>query len=132
MKIAIIGTGISGLSIANILKSKHEVVLFEREHKVGGLIKCERINDCLFHKVGGHVFNSKREDVLDWFWSFFDRENEFVKAVRNARIFLNNRVIKYPIENNIYTFEKDVIAKIIKELLDLQKNALVLPSQYRN
>ena len=41
---------------------------------MGGLIKCERVNDCLFHKVGGHVFNARNQKVLDWFWSRFDKE----------------------------------------------------------
>ncbi|HEX8461751.1 MAG TPA: NAD(P)-binding protein [Segetibacter sp.] len=132
MKIAIVGTGISGLSIANLLKENHEVVLFERESRAGGLIKCERVNDCLFHRVGGHVFNSKRKDILDWFWSFFDQENEFVKATRNAKVFLHNAIIGYPIENNIYTFDKDIVKKITGELLELQKNPVLSPFDYKN
>jgi protoporphyrinogen oxidase len=130
MKIAVVGTGISGLSIANLLKQDHEVVLYEKESEVGGLVKCERLNDCLFHKVGGHVFNSKREDILKWFWSFFDQEKEFVKATRNAKIYLDGKIVGYPIENNIYTFDKDTIKKIIDELLDLQKQPILSPFAY--
>ncbi|MGH8529955.1 MAG: NAD(P)/FAD-dependent oxidoreductase [Nevskiales bacterium] len=36
MKIAVIGTGISGLAAAWLLQRKHEVVLFERETRAGG------------------------------------------------------------------------------------------------
>jgi predicted NAD/FAD-binding protein len=36
MKIAVIGTGISGLAAAWLLSQRHEVVLFEQERRVGG------------------------------------------------------------------------------------------------
>ena len=132
MKIGIIGSGISGLSIANILKEKHEVIVFEKSSESGGLIKCERIKDCLFHKVGGHVFNSRNEKVLNWFWSYFDIDTEFVKAKRNAKILFKDNIIGYPIENYIYLFDKAIIKEIISELLELHKGAQKLPLEYDN
>lgn len=132
MDIGIIGTGISGLSIGRMLQQEHKVKLFERDIKPGGLIKCERVNDCLFHKVGGHVFNAKNQQVLDWFWSHFDQENEFVKAKRKARVFFNNKIIGYPIENYIYLFDKAIIKQIVSELLQLQKQQAKSPFEYEN
>lgn len=69
-KIAIIGAGVSGLSIAHCLKDRFEVRLFEKESRPGGLIKCDWVDGSLYHRVGGHVFNSRRNDVLQWFWRF--------------------------------------------------------------
>ena len=132
MKIAVIGSGISGLSIAQMLKDNNEIVVFEKDSRPGGLIKCERVNDCLFHKVGGHVFNSRNKEVLDWFWAHFDRDNEFVSAKRNAKVFYNNSVIGYPIENYLYLFAKEDIKKIISELLELQKKPVLSPFEYDN
>lgn len=132
MKIAVIGAGVSGLSIANMLKKQHEVILFEKENNAGGLIKCDRVNDSLFHKVGGHVFNSRNNEVLDWFWSHFDKENEFVKANRNAKIFFDNKIIGYPIENYLYALDKTIVKEVIKELLDSQKVAKVSPFDFPN
>lgn len=110
--IAIIGAGISGLSAAHFLKDKYSVTVFEKEDRPGGLIKCRRVNGSLFHTCGGHVFNSKYQDVLDWFWSKFDRESEFTKADRNSCVFmdkngssLEHEDIPYPIENHIYLFD---------------------------
>lgn len=132
MKIAVIGSGISGLSIGQMLKDKHEVIIFEKEVNAGGLIKCDRVNDCLFHKVGGHVFNSKNQEVLDWFWAHFDRDNEFVKAKRKAKVLFQNEIIGYPIENYIYLLDKDIIKKIVAELIELQKQPSKSPFEYDN
>ena len=84
MRIGVIGAGISGLSIARLLGKEHEVTVYEKAHRPGGLIKCEVVNGVLYHLVGGHVFNSRRKDVLDWFWSIFCQESDFYAAVRHA------------------------------------------------
>lgn len=115
----IIGSGISGLSIANMLSGRFMVKILERADKAGGLIKCERINGNLFHKVGGHVFNSKNQLVLDWFWKHFDRDNEFILARRNAKILFNNQLIGYPLENYLYQLPEAQLRPIIDELLEL-------------
>ncbi len=67
-KIGIIGAGISGLSAGQLFQDKgHTVVLFEKKSMPGGLVSCSKEDGVLFHKVGGHVFNSKIPEVLDWF-----------------------------------------------------------------
>jgi protoporphyrinogen oxidase len=132
MKTAIIGTGISGLSVAHLLKDRHEVKLIEKKETPGGLIKCDRIQDCLFHRVGGHVFNSKNQSVLDWFWKFFNREEEFIQAKRNANIFLKNQIIGYPIENHIHLLEAPLVREVVKELTALQRKEQKAPFDYDN
>jgi protoporphyrinogen oxidase len=122
-KVAIIGAGISGLSMAHFLKDRYEVTVFEKEDCPGGLIKCRRVNGSLFHTCGGHVFNSKRQDVLDWFWSKFVREKEFSKADRNSVVFMDKtdsldyQEIPYPIENHMYLFDEKTQKKFINDLL---------------
>ena len=70
MSVIVIGSGISGLSIANILVENCKVEVLEKSSKIGGLIKCDRIEGNLFHRVGGHVFNSRNKKVTDWFWQW--------------------------------------------------------------
>ncbi|MFC3202530.1 protoporphyrinogen/coproporphyrinogen oxidase [Alteromonas oceani] len=118
MKIKVVGSGVSGLAIANMLSSKGaEVQVLEKNSKVGGLIACDIESGFLYHKVGGHVFNSRNNDVLDWFWSFFDKDSDFVKVKRNAKILLMGKLIGYPIENNLYQLSKGVVRQIFEELL---------------
>lgn len=122
--IAIIGAGISGMSTAHFLNEKgYSITIFEKEDHPGGLIKCRRVNGNLFHTCGGHVFNSKRQDVLDWFWSKFACEEEFSKADRNACVFMDKAEnpldydnIPYPIENHMYLFKGDVQKSFYEDL----------------
>ena len=119
-RVAIIGAGVSGLTAAQLLKGKAEVVVFERDSKAGGLIKCERINGSLFHTCGGHVFNTKNQAVLDWFWKQFDKDSEFHKTDRNSVIFLpNGQQIPYPIENFAYMLEEKEQKTFIQDLLQI-------------
>lgn len=121
-KIAIIGAGISGLSAAQLLKDHYSIRVYEKDSKPGGLIKCQKINGSLFHTCGGHVFNSKRQDVLDWFWNFFNREVEFSKADRNSVVFMEDgKVIPYPIENHIYLFEREVQEAFYNDLEEIDR-----------
>lgn len=130
-RIAIIGAGVSGLTVAHHLKESYEVKVFERESQPGGLIRCKRVDGNLFHTCGGHVFNSKRQDVLDWFWSQFDREIEFSKADRNSVVFMDDdKEIPYPIENHMYLFDADTQKRFIANLVEMAKNENAEPHNF--
>ena len=121
-RIAIIGAGVSWLTAAQLLKNKAEIVVFEKDSKAGGLIRCERVNGSLFHTCGGHVFNTKNQQVLDWFWTLFNRDAEFHKTDRNSVIFLpNGQHIPYPIENFAYLLEESLQKSFIQDLLAMSK-----------
>ncbi len=119
--VIIVGAGISGLSAARLLQEHYSVTLLEKAKEPGGLIKCREVDGNLFHLVGGHVFNSKNQQVLEWFWQFFDKEREFRKAIRNAQIWLDKAYVGYPIENYLYQLPDHLVKLIITELLELQK-----------
>lgn len=123
--IAIIGAGISGLSCGDLLQRKHDVVIFEQNNYPGGLIHCTNEDGILYHRVGGHVFNSKVPHVLNWFWTHF-KESEFNKVNRNAKICLqDNSIINYPIENYLYQLDEKLSEQIIDELLELNKKEVL-------
>lgn len=132
-KLAIIGGGISGLSTAHLLKQRYEVTIFEKEDKPGGLIKCRKVNGSLFHTCGGHIFNSKRQDVLDWFWNIFNREEEFTKADRNSVVFMaDGKHIPYPIENHMYLFDDDTQKSFIEDLIKIARNEDFIPLNFED
>lgn len=132
-RIAIVGAGISGLTCAHFLKEQSNVVVFEKESTPGGLIRCHRVNGNLFHLCGGHVFNSKRKDVLNWFWSHFDADSEFVKTERKSAICLkNNSIIPYPIENHIYMLDKNTQDNCIRDILSMASDHNDNPTEFES
>lgn len=137
-KYAIIGAGVSGLSIARLLKEAgNEVKVYESSSIPGGLIQCSKeAGGILYHRVGGHVFNSKRQDVLDWFWQHFDKGNDFLQASRHAIINLNDDVwVNYPIENHLQELPSDMRESVVEDLLELapdsSSDALTLGEFFR-
>ena len=65
MKVIILGAGISGLSAGYHLKKYgFEVLLYEKEEKVGGLCKSKRYDNLIFD-YGVHVSFTSNEYVKD-------------------------------------------------------------------
>lgn len=133
MKVAIIGGGITGITAGRLLHQKGiDTVIFEKHNKPGGLVRCDFINGNLFHRTGGHVFNSKNTRVLEWFWSFFNRDEEFILAKRNAKILLRNKLLGYPLEDYIYQLDNETIQQIVDDILTLSKRGVIDPFTYDN
>lgn len=131
--IAIIGAGISGMSIAQILKNRFCVTIFEKEETPGGLIRCNRINGHLFHLTGGHVFNTKKQEVLDWFWQYFNKEEEFTKADRNSVVIMpDGKIIQYPIENHAYQFSDNMMKSFINDLITMASEEKYAPKNFED
>ncbi|EAI6045415.1 nucleotidyl-sugar pyranose mutase, partial [Campylobacter jejuni] len=59
MKIGIIGAGISGMSLARMLKVDFEVEILEKDSVVGGIARTKDVDGKPYHVNGGHCFNSK-------------------------------------------------------------------------
>lgn len=117
---AVIGAGISGLAIARMLgENGCSVVVFEKENTPGGLVRCERVKGVLYHCVGGHVFNSRNREVLDWFWKLFNKR-DFELAIRHAVVSLaDGSQVDYPIENHLYQMPEEMRNKVLDDLLQI-------------
>lgn len=132
-KIAVVGAGVSGLTAARLLADKpnNQVVVYEAESSPGGLIRCQRVNGSLFHLCGGHVFNSKRQDVLDWFWKQFDKSSEFHAADRRSVVYMpDGLVVPYPIEDHMYYFPQAIQEQFEQDLCDIENGRYPEPRNF--
>ena len=126
MKIIIIGAGISGLSIAKMLNETHEVLVLERDSEIGGIAKTQIIEGVAYHKIGGHCFNSKYKEVMDFVFSFMPQE-DWHRVDRNARINFKDYEISYPIElaiKEIFLFDKNLAFEITKDFYTAQDDGV--------
>lgn len=95
--IAILGAGITGLSIAYHLKrKKRDFIIIEREKKPGGLCRNVDVDGYIFNYTG-HFLHCRTSYVLDLAQKLIPD----IKTIkRNAYIYLNERIIPYPIQSN--------------------------------
>ncbi len=121
-RFAVIGGGISGLSVARMLNERGAcVTVFETEATPGGLVRCERVEGVLYHCVGGHVFNSKNPEILEWFWRVVDADN-FTLATRNAVVLLENGAkVDYPIENHLCQLPENMRSAVLDDILHIAR-----------
>lgn len=131
-RIAVVGGGVSGLTVACKLGATgFGVTVFEKEDTAGGLIRCKKIDGSLFHICGGHVFNTKNQEVLNWFWSKFDRERDFVKADRHSAVCLQDgKFVDYPIENHVYQLDAETQRHFYEDVHAMMERGVDAPANF--
>ena len=99
-KIAVIGAGISGLTIAKMMSQVEgfSVSVFEESEDVGGIAKVRMVGNFPYHKIGGHCFNSKHPEVLDFVFDNVLEKDEWNLVERKASILFKGTRLDYPIE----------------------------------
>lgn len=106
MKIAILGAGLAGLSVAYFLQSQKkidEIVLLEKRHQIGGLCRSIKKDDYLYD-VGPHILFSKDKEMLNLMLSVLDERNSLR---RSNQIIYKGKHVQYPFENDLSKLPKD-------------------------
>ncbi len=119
-KVVILGAGVTGLSLGQMLKDKAEVLVLEKESHFGGIASTRQINGTTYHTVGGHCFNSKHPEVMDFVFSLLPQE-QWHKTTRLSRINFGDYEVNYPIEfsiKEIYEHEPDFAYKATVDFIN--------------
>ncbi len=106
MKIGIIGGGISGLSVGKLLKDKFDIEILESKNRIGGIAHAKNIDGVAYHTIGGHCFNSKYDEVLNFVFNDILHKEDWHKVTRRAKIFFEGHYIDYPIEYSVKEIAK--------------------------
>ena len=132
MKIAVIGSGISGLSAAHFLSKKHRVDIFEKENHFGGHsytveIPTNNSNNSISIDLGFIVFNKiNYPNLIKLFNTLrvsYEKSNmSFSVAVKNSNIEYSGSGLRglFSNKNNILNFN---FLKMLKDIIFFYKEA---------
>ncbi len=121
-KIVIIGAGPTGLGAAYRLRELgyDNWQLFEKNNYIGGLSASFKDEHGFTWDVGGHVMFSH--------YKYFDElvekllADEYLEHLRESWIWIMERFVPYPFQNNIRYLPQDVIWNCVLGLMEAQKD----------
>ncbi len=129
-KILIIGAGPTGLGAAWRLQEAGgaDWELFERDGQVGGLASSYLDENGFTWDIGGHVVFSHYE----YFDALLDSllKDEWVQHVREAWVWMRERFIPYPLQNNIRHLPVPELQECIAGLQDAQCRSAGSPATF--
>ena len=134
VKWAILGGGLTGVTLARLLAEKgDEVLVFEKEAKTGGLCISEERNGFTFDVGGSHIIFSRDTEVLEFMQRVLEENREFRN--RNTKIFYKDLYLKYPFENGLSDLPKEdlffCINEYVKNLVAVEKGEVAEPQNFK-
>ena len=134
MKTAILGGGLTGLTLARLLHERgEEVIVLEAEPEIGGLCRSKQKDGFTFDVGGSHIIFSRDTEVLSFMRRMIagnEQENK-----RNTKIFYKQRLVKYPFENGLSDLPPEdrffCINEFIKTLIEVEKGTLLPPTNFK-
>jgi protoporphyrinogen oxidase len=130
MKIAILGGGLTGLTLGYLLSdSDIDFEILEANNECGGLMRTRIQEGFTFDRSGSHILFSKKPAVLDFMLSLLGDNKQ--KNRRNTKILYKNCLVKYPFENGLSCLSKEenfeCLYSFLKNLLDKSAGTLEKP-----
>jgi len=117
-KYLILGAGPTGLGAAHRLKEIGETdfLVMDKSHKVGGLSQSYLDEKGFTWDIGGHVQFS-HYDYFDQVMINCAERNKWYEHERESWVWMDNRFIPYPLQNNIRHLTKDKMLRCLWGLL---------------
>ena len=126
----IVGAGLAGATIANILaKKKYKIIVYEKNNFIGGNCFDYYKNGILIHKYGPHIFHTNKKKIYT-FINKFTKLNSFIN-----KVFVRYKNLLFPLPINFTSIR--IIAKndatyIIKKLKKIfKKEKLITLAQLK-
>ncbi len=134
MKTAILGGGLSGLTLARLLYEQgDDVVVLEAEQEYGGLCRSKTDQGFTFDTGGSHIIFSRDDEVLAFMRRMIAGNEQ--RNNRTTKIFYKQRFVKYPFENGLSDLPPEdrffCIHEFIKTLIAVEKGDIPAPANFR-
>jgi len=128
-RVVIIGAGPVGLGAAYRLQELgySDWAIYERHPYIGGLATSFQDSAGFTYDIGGHVMFSH----YPYFDALVDKllGDDFTNILRESWIWMMDRWVPYPFQNNIRHLPTDVLLECLNGLVDVQK---LDPGETRN
>ena len=114
-KTAILGAGLSGLTLGYLLSQKGiDFEVLEENAECGGLMRTLQNEGFSFDYCGSHIIFSKNQETLNFMLSLL--ESNKVKNKRQTKVLYNNCLVKYPFENGLNDLSKRRKLRMLKRI----------------
>ncbi len=117
MKISILGGGLAAISLAYFLQSEDwidEIIIVEKESRLGGLAKTHRKGNILYD-IGPHIIFSKDVEILDFMLNILGEDKNALR--RSNKIIYKDRLVNYPFENDLSKLDQASLQYCINSFL---------------
>jgi protoporphyrinogen oxidase len=130
-KMLIIGAGPTGLGAARRLEElgHHDWLLLEASKTAGGLAASFTDDRGFTWDIGGHVQFS-HYDYFDRAMREFLGKDGWLQHERESWVWMRNRFIPYPFQNNIRLLPPEDLEKCLSGLVDIARNGHVKPANF--
>ncbi|MDD4253352.1 MAG: NAD(P)-binding protein, partial [Methanoculleus horonobensis] len=133
MKSAVLGGGLTGITLARLLHERDDdVTVLERNETIGGLCRSRTEAGFTFDAGGSHIIFSRDTEVLSFMLSVLGENAD--RRTRNTKILYKGRYVKYPFENGLYQLPDEdrffCINEFVKNLIAVEKGEVLPPTNF--
>lgn len=134
MKIAILGGGLTGLTLGYLLNNKEtSFEILEKEKECGGLMRTLQAEGFTFDYGGSHVIFSKDKEIRDFMLNLLGKNR--TKNRRNTKVLYNGYYVKYPFENGLSDLPREAnfecLYYFIQNLINKEQGKLKAPNNLK-
>ena len=133
-KIAVLGGGLSGLTLGYLLAQKAvNFEVLEKNKTCGGLMRSLQTDGFTFDCAGSHVIFSRDEEALNFMLLLLGSNK--TKIRRNTKVLYKGHFVKYPFENGLADLSKEenfeCLYYFVRNLIAKEKGEITKPKNLR-
>jgi len=132
VEVLIVGGGLTGLSVALHLPPSCSFRLFEKDDRLGGHARTEQRDGFFFDKTGHwlHLRDPSMRSLVSSLFSGEEANRKLVSVARNARIFSNGVLTRYPFQAHLFGLPPQIASECLLDFVRAKFAPLSsLPSQ---